>query len=218
MRAAWRYLALAGCLAYLLLLVLLAIAVRRAAPAQDQAITGIGLGRYGDAAGIAFLSGQRLAYAPELRNGVLGSRCTVALAGQTLEIAGWRSAKAGQTPFGGTCEARYAGREWPCRIGSRHLGVHWFAYLDEPLGLSGEQLDALRREHLFENLDEGPFFTAQRLLPPLTTLVVCVAILAVGWGPTARRPRLLAGALVAALATLPGTFLTVLYATRGFWY
>lgn len=217
MRAIWRYLALAGCLAYLVLLVGLAVAVRRAAPTEDRAITGLGIGRYAEASGIAYLSGQRLACVPETRDGVRGSRCTVALAGQTLEIAGWRSPYTGRTPFAGSCEARYAGQEWPCRIGSRHLGVHWFAYLDEPLGLSGEQLAALRREHFFENLDEGPFFAAQQLLPPLTALVVCIGVLAAGGEALERRPLVVAGALVAALATLPGTFFAVLFATRGFW-
>ncbi|CAA9581280.1 MAG: hypothetical protein AVDCRST_MAG88-3362 [uncultured Thermomicrobiales bacterium] len=213
-----RYIILAVCIAYFALLASLAVAVRRAAPGpSDQTITGIGIGSYRGAAGIAFLSGRRLACVPDERDGLHGSRCRVMVAGETLELSSWRNPPSNPNQLGGRCEARYAGQTWPCRIGSRHVHVHWFAYLDEPLGLRPEQLDTLRREHFFENVGEEPFFAAWQVLPPLSAIVVAGGVLA-GFWPWARRgPRVAMVALIGALAAFPCTFVAVLTVTSGLW-
>ncbi len=192
--------------------------MRRAAPGPaDQAITGVGIGSRWDATGVTYLSGRRLACVPVERDGVLGSRCRAPVAGETLEIGAWRNPPAHPNQLGGWCEARYAGRAWPCRVGSPHVHVHWFAFLDEPLGLSGEQLDALRREHPIENLGEEPFFVAAQLLPPLTALAVGAAVLAGFWPRVRRGSGVAVVALVGAVLAFPCTFFAVLLLTNGFW-
>ncbi len=213
-----RYVILGVCITYFVLLAVLAVTVRRAAPGPpDQAITGIGIGSYWGASGVAYLSGRQLACVPDEHAGLPGSRCSVMVAGERLEISAWRNPPSNPNQLGGRCEARYAGRTWPCRIGSRHVHVHWFAYLDEPLGLGPEQLDALRREHLFENLGEGPFVAASLVFPPLTAIVVAGGVLAGAWPWARRGSGVAAGVVIGGLAALPCTFFAVLFLTSGFW-
>lgn len=213
-----RYVILAVWLTYFALLAVLAVAVRRAAPGPpDQAITGVGIGRYSGASGIAYLSGRRLTCVPDERAGLPGSRCRVMVAGETLEISAWRNPPSNPHQLGGWCEARYAGKTWSCRVGSRHVHVHWFAYLEEPLGLRQEHLEALRREHVFENLGEDRFVIALQILPPLTAVAVAASVLAGFWPRVRRGAGVALAALVGAGVALPCTFFAVLILTSGLW-
>lgn len=82
-----RYIVLAVCLAYFVMLAGLAVAVWQAAPGPaDQAIIGVGIGSHRDESGVAYLSGRRLACVPVERDGVLGSHYRAPVAGEPLEI------------------------------------------------------------------------------------------------------------------------------------
>lgn len=214
----WRYPVLALCIGYLVALVALGLVVWRANPGPaDQAITGVGIGDPRSAQGATYVSGQRLACVPIERAGVPGSRCTVAIAGEVLEIRGWRNPRSDRDQLGGQCEARYAGRDWPCHVDSRHVQVHWFAYLDGSLGLDAAQLAALRRDYPIENMDEWVFMDAMQIVPLVTALVVAGGVLAGGWSGTTRARQTAIVALGAALLTLPVTFFVVLFVTGGLW-
>lgn len=217
MAAVLRYGIIGACVAYFILLTVLAVAIRRAAPGPpDQAITGVGIGNYRTPVGIAYLSGRRLVCVPDDSNGLFGERCSVLVNGQMLEVSAWRNPPSNPNQLGGRCEARYAGKNWPCRIGSRHVHVHWFAYLDEPLSLQAEQLDALRRDYPFENLGEEAFFAAWMLIPPLTAIIVGGGILA-GFWPRAKHGLRIAAAAIGAAVSFPCAFFAVLAVTGGLW-
>lgn len=184
----WRTVVLALCFVYFAGLVVLAVALYHASPGpSDQAITGVGIGNYVDHDDRVYLSGRRLKCALEERDGRAGSRCTVVIAGETLEIRAWRNPPSHPNQLGGVCEARYAGKARSCWVGSSHVHVPFVAHIGESLGLGREQLRELRCAYFFEKLDEGPFVTATLIVPPLTALVVATAFLAAFWMRIGRR-------------------------------
>jgi hypothetical protein len=136
-------------------LALLAILLYRASPGPvSQEILGVGIGSHDDESGVVYLSGRRLNCDWSDGTQAFTSTCTVEISGKMLEIHARRNPATDPNQLGGTCEAFYDGQHWSCSIGSRHVHVHWFAYIREPLGLSGDQLEALRRQYFFENLPE----------------------------------------------------------------
>jgi hypothetical protein len=202
---------------YFVAMILVAILIYRASPGpRSQEILGVGIGSYDDASGVAYLSGRRL-NCDRFDGTEAYSSCTVGVAGKTLEIRAQRNATTEPNQLGGACEAFYADKEWPCSIGSRHVGVHWFAYIREPLGLTEDQLETLRHRYFFENVAEEAYLTGMVVVPILTMLVVMLAM-AVWFWPRIRRKVWLA-LLVAAsgVASLVGTFVLVVLLTRGFW-
>jgi hypothetical protein len=95
--------------------------------------------------------------------------------------------------------------------------VHWFAYIREPLGLTGDQLQALRRQHFFENLPEEAFLTGIVVVPILAMLVAVLASAAWLW-PRAHRTIPFALLVTASgVGSLLGTFVLALLLTLGFW-
>lgn len=98
-----------------------------------------------------------------------------------LELYARRNPPTDLKQLGGSCEAFYDGKEWPCQIGSRHVHVHWFAYLNQPLGLNKSQLDALRRQYWIENLPEATFFRSFMVLSLTTIFVVMVTFIRWRW-------------------------------------
>jgi len=201
-----------------LTLAFIAILVYRASPGPaSQEILGIGIGDYHNDAGIVYLSGRRLDCARVEGAQAFPSVCTVDIGGKTLEIRARRNPPTDPHQLDGTCEASYDGRKWSCSIGSRHVHVHWFAYISEPLGLDAAQLDALRRQFLFENLPQEAFIAGMIVVPIVAAIVAVLA--AVVWlSPRIRRKAVYA-LLVAAsgAATLISVFLLSLFLTRGFW-
>jgi FtsH-binding integral membrane protein len=95
--------------------------------------------------------------------------------------------------------------------------VHWFAYISEPLGLDAAQLDALRRQFLFENLPQEAFIAGMIVVPIVAAIVAVLA--AVVWlSPRIRRKAAYALLVIASgVTTLAITFLLSLFLTRGFW-
>lgn len=200
----WRPIVLACCLAYFVALASLGAALHRAAPnAGDRAIAGVMLGNYVDRDDRAFVAVGRLECVPTVRDDRPGSRCTVAIAGETLEIDAWRNPPENPNQLGGICEARYAGRARSCWIGSPATNVHFVAYIGESLGLSDRQFAALRRRYFLENLDEWPFLVAIVLVPSLTALVAAAGTAAACWTGPSRRALAGGLALGVGLVTLP---------------
>jgi hypothetical protein len=207
---------LAAAAAYALVLVALALALLRSSPGPaTQDVQGIGIGSYGGPGGIAYLSGRDLACTPSTRP-PFTSRCTVEVAGETLELFAHRNPPGAPNQLGGACEARYAGEAWPCRIGGRHVHVQWFAYLDQPLGLTPAQLAAVRRAHPLPNVPERAILSGLLAVPALTGLAAAggttVWLRRGGHGWAA---AITAGALVGP-AALAGTFVLAAGATSGY--
>jgi hypothetical protein len=199
---------------YALGLLLLAIGLHQSSPGPaTQEVTGVGIGSALGDAGIAYLSGRRLRCEPTTRE-PFASRCTVTVAGATLELLAARNPPGHPNQFGGVCAASYAGRAWPCRIGSRHLHVHWFAYLDDPLGLAAAQIAAVRWAHPFENAPEQPYLLGIAALTALAT-VVGASIWFAGGGRG--RVRATAAGAFCGLGAFVGAFVMVVTMTSGFW-
>ena len=101
---------LAVCLAYFAGLGVLAVALYRWSPGPAaRATSGVRIGNNVDPGDRVYLSGRRLACTPEDRDGRMGSRCTIAIHGETLEIRARRNPPSHPNQLGGVCEARYAG-------------------------------------------------------------------------------------------------------------
>lgn len=199
-------------------LTLLAALVYRASPGPDsQEILGVGIGSNDNESGIVYLSGRRLECRQTDGTQAFTSACTAEISGKTLEIHARRNPTTDPNQLGGTCETFYDGKQWPCTIGSRHVDVHWFAYVGEPLGLTGDQLEALRREYVFENLPEEAFMTGIVVVPIVAMLMAILATTAWLW--PRYRGKISFALLVAAsgVASLSGTFVLALLLTRGFW-
>ncbi len=205
-------------LLYVVSLGALAVIVRRASPGPEtQEILGVGIGRYGGEGGIAYLSGRRLACEPAGADSPFAERCEVEVAGRPLIILARRNPEGHRLQLGGACEARYEGRSWPCQIRSRHVHVHWFAYLDEPLGLEEAELAALRRRYPFENITETAIFPGMVGLA-LLSLIVTVAVTWVLLFPQMQsRAVRLAAAAVTGMVALFGTLALAFYVTHGLW-
>jgi hypothetical protein len=204
---------------YFIGLATLAILVYRASPGpSSQEILGVGIGNYhsGDA-GIVYLSGRGLHCTRIEGTQSFASTCTVEIAGKTLEIHAQRNPSTHLNQLGGSCEVSYDGKQWPCRIDSRHVHVHWFAYISEPLGLNRTQLDALRREYFFENLPEQAFIAGMIVVPVLTMAVAVVATAIWLWPRARSRASFALIVAVVGIASLAGTFMLSILLTRGFW-
>ncbi len=202
---------------YFVALAALAILIHRASPGPiSQEILGVGIGNHRSEAEIVYLSGRRLHCTRVKVSQPFASKCTVEVAGQTLEIHARRNAPTDPNQLGGTCEAIYDGKQWPCEIGSRHVDVPWFAYIAEPLGMSESQLDTLRREYFFENLPETTFFVGM-LIVPVATMLVAIAVTVVWLWSKGNRVSVALIAAVLGLATLVGTFILSVFLTSGFW-
>jgi hypothetical protein len=199
-------------------LTLLAILIYRASPGPvSQEILGVGIGSNDSESGIIYLSGRRLECKQTDGTQAFTSTCTAEISSKTLEIQARRNPTTDPNQLRGTCEAFYDGKQWPCTIGSRHVDVHWFAYVGEPLGLTGNQLEALRREYVFENLPEEAFMIGIIVVPIVAMLMAILATTAWLW--PRYRGKISFALLVAAsgVASLSGTFVLALLLTRGFW-
>lgn len=213
-----RKLVLIVALLYVVGLGTLAVLVLRASPGPEtQEILGVGIGRYGEEGGIVYLSGRRLECEPAGADSLFAERCEVEIAGSPLTILAQRNPDDHRQQLGGACEARYEGRSWPCEIRSRHVHVHWFAYLDEPLGLDEAELAALRRRYPFENMAETAFFPGMVGLA-FVSLIVAAAVSWVLLSPQMKsRAVRLAAAAVTGMVALFGTLALAFYVTRGLW-
>lgn len=167
---------------YLISIGILALLIHRATPApvDEQEISGVGIGHWESETGIAFLSGRHLECEVVDNIPPFTTSCQIEIAGEMLEI----HAQTNESlifPLSGTCEAFYGNQQWPCKIGSRHVQVHWFAYIEPALGLSNVEMNALRRHYFFENLPEAPFLLGTLLVAGITALLVTANFITWFW-------------------------------------
>jgi hypothetical protein len=197
---------------------LLAILIYQASPGPDsQVITGVGIGSYDNESGIVYLSGRRLNCVRIDGAQAFAASCEVDILGKTLEIHARRNLATDSHQLSGTCAAFYDGEEWPCSIGSRHVHVHWFAFLSEPLGLDRTQLEALRRQYLIENLPQGIFPGGAVLISATTALIAILGASAWLWPRRRNRFSFLAVVTAVGSASLVSSFLLFFLLTQGFW-
>jgi hypothetical protein len=197
----------------------LAIFLYNASPGPvSQEILGVGIGRHDQTGGIAYLSGRHLRCEGP-KDQLVGSTttCQVEIAGRSLMIRAQRNPPMHPNQLGGSCEAFYAGKAWPCRIDSRHVHVAWFAYLDESLGLDNDQLAVLRQHYFLENLPESSFLNGISLVSFVTAALVFVIV---GVWLRPRMRNRFSGALLTiacSAVTWFGTWLLAVVLTNGFW-
>lgn len=180
---------------------------------DDQVILGLTLGQFGSEKGVAFLSGRRMDCVPQAEP-PYSTTCNVTIAGQPLTIQAYRNGPGHLMQLSGGCEATYAGQAWPCEISSRHVHVHWFARISDPLGLSGNQMAQLRRRYFFENLAEEPILFGTIALPVVAALAVLAGLLA--WQRPFSKQKW-AATIALSLLTFVATFAFALNLTNGFW-
>jgi len=198
----------------LLLSALLAWQIDRASPGPaSQDVLGVTLGTFDSEAGLTFLSGRRLDCA-STTNAPYTSTCTIEIAGQPLIIQAYRNGDDHHNELGGGCAATYNGQSWPCEISSRHVHVHWFAHISDPLGLDDSQLAILQRRYFFENLPEEPIMAGIFLAPLLVTAAALLAFFSSG-RPVRRRGW--AAAVFVALITYSSAFVFAFQLTVNFW-
>lgn len=207
-----------GTALYIVCLAALGALLAQASPGpQSQPMLGLGIGSHNSDTGIAYVSGRRLACTPLPQPAAFDARCSVDLAGKPLTLLARRNAPPNPNQLGGVCEAIYDGQQWPCRIGSRHVGVHWFAYLDTPLGLTAAQLDTIRRHYPIENMPEQPFLQGIALVAAVSALLAAVCVTAWFW-PRSRHKWAVLGASAASgigACITSGIFAAVV--TSSFW-
>jgi hypothetical protein len=203
---------------YLAVLGVLAISLHNASPGPaSQEILGIGIGRHDQSGGIVYLSGRYL-QCVRPKDQIAGtSTCRVGLAGRSLEIRAQRNPATHPNQLGGSCEAFYAGKAWPCRIDSRHVHVAWFAYLDEPLGLDNDQIAALRQHFYLENLPEPVFFAGIRLAAIITAFLSLLFVGVWLWRRVSSRFLCALTATGCAVIAGWGVFFMGMFLTNGFW-
>jgi hypothetical protein len=202
---------------YLAILGMLALSLHNASPGPaSQEILGVGIGSHYGAEGIVYLSGRYL-HCSRPTDQLWAASCTIEIADQLLEIRAQRNPPEHPNELGGQCEAFYAGKQWPCQIDSPHLQVFWFAFLEEPLGLSKDQLADLRQHYLLENLPESVFLNGIALEAIITAIL---ALLTVGLWLWPRVSNKLLYALTATgCAVITGwvSFFLAMFLTNGFW-
>jgi hypothetical protein len=95
--------------------------------------------------------------------------------------------------------------------------VHWFAFLDEPLGLDNDQLDILRREYFLENLPESTFIDGMEIVSIVNTVLALVLAGVWLWPRVRSKFFCVLTATTCAMATgVVSVFLTM-FLTSGFW-
>lgn len=206
-------------LVYFVILTLISLMLYQASPGPaSQDILGVGIGKYSSASGPVYLSGRHL-MCTRTTSGDYTSKCTAFIAGNPLEILARRNPASAPDQFGGKCEASYADQQWSCQIGSRHVNVHWFAYIPDALGLTQSQLDQLRQQYVFENLPEAFYFPYGSLIIALTVMIAMMVGLGAWLWPKVRSKILILLIIVmSGLASFIGTFLIFAFVlTNGFW-
>lgn len=210
-------------------LVALAVVVYRATPAPpSQTIRGISISRTDSTtrprastrAPYIDISGRALECKPLPDSARFPSECTITIAGKLLTIQAYRNGPNHADQLGGGCEAFYNGERRLCRIGAPNLQVNWFAYIDQPLGLTNQQLAKLEQKYLIENLPENVIIGSGLTVIILTTIVAMFVVAILFWP---RRFTLVRGlsfaaiVLLTAILTVSTTFNATLYVTSGLW-
>ncbi|MCP4425109.1 MAG: hypothetical protein GY803_11490 [Chloroflexi bacterium] len=203
---------------YLIGMAMLAVMLHRASPGpESQTITGVGIGEWQGEQGIALLSGRRLDCNQVDNIAPFTTLCGVEIADKLLEIQARRNEPPNLNRFGGECAAFYDGQFWPCKIGSRHVHEHWFAFIEPPLGLSAAQMDDLRQMYFIENLPEEPFLIGSLVTAVLATLLILANFFVWVWPKAERKAVVWATAVPIAFITFLGSLFWAIMQTGSFW-
>jgi hypothetical protein len=185
-----RKLILGGTAVYFIALGSLVLLLYQASPGPEgQEIYGAAIGQWNTEEGIVFLSGRRLDCEDTAVGDPYAAICTAEIAGKPLQIKAVRNIQSSPFPFGGRCQAFYDGQTWPCDFGSRHIQVHWFAYIQSDIGLDKAEMAQLRRQYFIENLPEEIFLWGMVVAAVLTALVIITALTAWFW-PKAKTQKI----------------------------
>jgi hypothetical protein len=184
---------------------------------KNQEIFGVGIGSYGSSEGIAYISGRRFDCVSVTQPSPFRSHCSISIADKQLTILARRNDTSHPDQLGGVCQADYDGQTWPCSINSRHVHVHWFAYIDTPLNLSASQLDTLREQYWIENLEEAVFLQLIPISVVLTTLAAAVAATLWVWPSRRSKFAVLGIASIASVLACVSSGVAMLFVTAGFW-
>ena len=212
--------------AYLTALLLLAVLVWRASPAPaSQVIRGVSIstarqlndsGEHIYSTNRLDIGGRRLRCTVIDQTPPATSDCTIRLAGKTLTVRARRNPPENMNQLGGTCEAFYAEETWPCQIGSPHVHVHWFAYVNRPFELTPNQLTWLRLQFFVENLPETVILVSVLVAGLPLALLAMIFLCLWRWSAGNRIALVLvslpAGFVVWCLSTVIALLLT-----NGFW-
>ncbi|HIP71939.1 MAG TPA: hypothetical protein EYH05_11165, partial [Anaerolineae bacterium] len=126
---------LGGTVVYFIALSILVLVLHQASPGPEgQEIYGAAIGQWDTEEGIVFLSGRRLNCEDTAVGDPFTAVCTAQIAGKPLQIKAVRNSQSSPFPWGGRCQAFYDEQMWPCDFGSRHIQVHWFAYVQSDMG------------------------------------------------------------------------------------
>ena len=203
---------------YFILLAVLAFLIYQASPSPvTEEIRGLSIGKWQEEPGRAYLSGRRLECVPTSDNPPYETRCEVEIAGKMLTVDAYRNDPESNLIFDGGCEAFYDGESWPCKIGSRHTHVHWFAFVDASMGLNDAQMDDLRRTYFFENLSETPFISGILITAIVTTILILVNFLVWVEPKVKIKWFLVFWGLVVSVITFYSTVMVAIVVTNGFW-
>ncbi len=213
-----RQLLLLAAIGYFIGVAILTVMLHRASPGpESQTITGVGIGDWRGEQGIALLSGRRLNCNQVDNIAPFTTLCGVEIAGKLLEIQARRNEPPNLNQLGGECAAFYDGQRWSCKIGSRHVHVHWFAFIEPPLGLSSVQMDDLRQTYFFENLSEEPFLIGSVVTAVLATLLILANFFVWVWPKAERKAVVWATAVPIGFITFLGSLFWAVMQTGSFW-
>lgn len=209
-----------GTLLFAVFMGVLAVLLNRSAPAPaDQEILGISIGHWNSNGEQAYISGRRLTCQPASEaEAPYQEVCTLDVQGETLTVWASRNDRNSNMIFGGRCEATYGDEQLKCDIGSRHVHVHWFAFLDKPTALDSADLAQLQWQYLFENLPETFFVSLIWGIGGITAVLAVANLFTLLWHRIENRVFLsiVGGVPVAIVFFYAGMFGTI-WLTGPFW-
>lgn len=203
---------------YFIIVAITAVFIYQAAPSPvSEEIRGLGIGNWQEDYGMAFVSGRRLDCQPETNDPLFATHCEIDVAGKTLVVEAVRNDPDSSMMLLGDCEATYAGEVWPCKIDSRHVHVHWFAFIDPQGELDNAQMNSLRRTYFIENLSESAIIGGVFFVAIFTMLLLLTNFLVMLEPKVETKLLLVVWGLLVAFVTFFGTLIFAMWLTNGFW-
>lgn len=174
----WTLTLLFGVLIFVLWLVL-----NYSAPGPvEQEILGVSIGHWEFGNERAYISGKRLTCQPvDDADIAFNSVCTLEVQGETLTIWASRNSPESNMMFGGRCVASYGDEQLTCDIGSRHVHIPWFAFVEQPAALDGADMAQIRQHYVLENLPETFFVMVIRGIGMITAVLAIANLFVLLW-------------------------------------
>jgi len=165
------------------LIIVLAIVLNHSAPGPaEQEILGVSIGHWDFDNERAYISGKRLTCQPVVdTDETFSSVCTLEIQDKTLTIWASRNGPNSNMMFGGQCKASYGDERLTCDIGSRHVHIHWFAFVEQPAALDEADMAQLRQHFFWENLSETFFVTLIQGIALITAVLAVANLFVLLW-------------------------------------